>query len=186
MNSSERPPADDRGSLPHPNLSLNKSLRTLETTAESIDAADDTASDFFKMVLSSIAPSTPLDVVVIYRDIDLSDMPHCSWCNLEIVRRRYSREKPIDRVARLRHQFKVLGEMHSARDFHLVLCVDAFDCMVEGSIEMLERVAKAEGAVGGFGRLQKPLIISERRTLRSCYIDRNAGWSREGVFASAL
>ena len=91
-----------------------------------------------------------------------------------------------DRVARFRHQFKVFGEMHSARNFRLVLCVDAFDCMVEGSIEMLERVAKAEGAVGGFGRLQKPLIISERRTLRTCYMDYNTGWSRGGVLASAL
>jgi len=58
--------------------------------------------------------------------------------------------------------------------------------MVEGSIEMLERVAKAEGAVAGFGRLQKPLIMFERRTLRACYMDRNPGWSREGVSASAL
>ena len=85
MNSSERSPADHRGSLPHPNLSLGKSLRALETTAESIDAADDTASDFFKIVLSSITPSASLDVVVVYRDIDLSDMPHCSRCNLEFV-----------------------------------------------------------------------------------------------------
>ena len=76
--------------------------------------------------------------------------------------------------------------MHSARDFRLVLCVDAFDCMAEDSIKMLERIAKAEGAVGGLGYLQKPLIISERRVLRTSYMDLNVGWSREGVSASAM
>jgi len=49
-----------------------------------------------------------------------------------------------------------------------------------------KRVAKAEGAVGGFGHLQKLLIISERRTLRACHLDQNPGWSREGLSASAL
>jgi len=58
--------------------------------------------------------------------------------------------------------------------------------MVEGGVEMLERVAKAEGAVGGFGHLQKPLIISERRILRTCYLDQKAGRSKEGLCASAL
>lgn len=167
-------------------MSLNKSLRTLETTAESIDVALDTTSDFFKTVLSSITPSVPLDIVVIYQDIDLSHMPHCSWCNFESVRRRYSWQEPRDRVARFRHQFKTFREMHSARDFRLVLCVDAFDCMAEDSIKMLERIAKAEGAVGGLGYLQKPLIISERRVLRTSYMDLNVGWSREGVSASAM
>jgi len=59
--------------------------------------------------------------------------------------------------------------------------------MVEGSIGMLERVAKAEEAIGGSDRLlRKPLIISERRTLRTCYLDQNAGHSSEGLAASAL
>ena len=177
---------DDQALLQRLNLSRNKSLRTLETTAELIDVANDTASDFLKTVLSSVTPSASLNIVVVYRDIDLSDMPHCSWCNLELVRLRYSSRKPRDGVAHSRHQFRVLREMCSVRDFRLVLYVDAFDCMVEGSIEMLERFAKAEEATGGLGRLQNPLIISERRTIRTCYMDQNAGWSREGLLASAL
>jgi len=77
--------------------------------------------------------------------------------------------------------------MHNVRNFRLVLCVDVFDCMVEDSMETLERVAKAEEVVGGSDLLvQKPLIISERRTLRTCYMDQNPGWPRMGISASAL
>jgi len=169
-------------------LSRNKSLRTLETTAESIDAADDIASDFFKTVLSSVTPSAPLDVVVVYRDVDLSDMPHCSRCDSGPVRLRHFGRKPRDRAARFQRQLKVFREMHSARDFRLVLCADVFDCMVVDGIETLERIVKAESATGGFGYLlQEPLIVFERRTLRTRYIDQNAGWSRNrAISATAL
>ena len=78
--------------------------------------------------------------------------------------------------------------MHSSRDFRLVLCVDTFDCMVEYGIKTLERVAKAEEAMGGLDYLlQDPLIIFERRALRSRYIDQNTGWSRSrAISATAL
>ena len=179
--------ADDQALLQHFNLSRIKSLRTLETTAESINAADETASDFLKTVLSSVTPSAPLNVVVVYRDIDLSNMPHCSRCDSALVRLRHSWRDPRARVAHFRHQFRVFREMRSVRDFRLVLCVDVFDCMVEGSVEMLERAAIVEGVMGESERLlRKPLIISERRTLRTFYLDENAGWSGEGVSASAL
>ena len=50
--------------------------RTLETTAESILAADDTASGFLKTVLSSIPPPVPLGIVILYQDYDLD----CQFC----------------------------------------------------------------------------------------------------------
>jgi len=169
-------------------LSRNTCLRTLETTAESIDAADDAASDFLKTVLSSVASSAPLEIVVVYRDIDLSNMPHCSRCNSEPVRLRHYRRRPSDRDAHFQHQFRVFREIHGARDFRLVLCADVFNCMMESGIETLERIVEAEEARGGLGYLlQKPLVISERRTLRTRYIDQNAGWSRSrAISASAL
>ena len=187
-NSSEQSIADNQTLLQHFNLSQNKSLQTLETTAESIDVADDTASDFFKTVLSSVTPSAPLDVVVVYRDIDLSDMPHCSQCDSRPVRLRHFGRKPRDRPARFQHQFKVFREMHSARDFRLVFCADVFDCMVMDGLKTLERIVKAEEAMGGLGYLlQEPLVIFERRTLRTRYIDQNAGCSRSrAISATAL
>ena len=95
-----------------------------------------------------------------------------------------------DRDSRFRRQFEVFREMHSARDFRLVLCADVIDCMVVDGIETLERITKEEGAMGGLDYLlQKPLIISERRTIRTRYCDQNVGWSRLwswGIAASAL
>ena len=181
-NSSENFVADNSALLRDFNLSRSKSLRTLETTAESIDAAGDLASNFLKTVLSSITPPIPLDVVVIYREIDLSSMPHCSRCDSDPVRDRHP--SPWGRIAdavRFRHQFGVFREMHSVRDFRLVFCADVFDCMVEEGVETLERMVK-EGHLS-----HEPLIISERRTLRTRYTDQSAGWSGgRAISASAL
>jgi len=187
INSGEWFTVDDGALLQHFNLSRNRSLRTLETTAQSIDVADDIASDFLKTVLSSVTSPALLDVVIVYRETDLRNMPHCSRCDSELVRCLSSRNKR-DRNALFKHQFKVFREMHNARDFRLVLCADVFDCMVVDGIEMLERMMKVEEVTGGLDYLlQKPLIISERRTLRTRYIDQNPGWSRwDTISASAL
>jgi len=145
--------------------------------------AADTASDFLKPLLSSVTSSAPLDVIIIYRDIDLSIMPHCPRCDSEPVRRCHSWRKPRDRDACFQHQFRVFREMHSIRDFRLVLCADVFDCTVEDGIEILERIVKVMGGLDHPG--QKPLIVSERRTLRSRYTDQNAGWSRSRAISAA-
>ena len=72
------------------------------------------------------------------------------------------------------------------RDFRLVLCADVFDCMAVDCLERLERVVKAEEGKGGLGfLLQEPLIIFERRTLRTRYIDQNAGCSRTRAISAA-
>ena len=176
--------------LQHFNLSRNESLRTLETTAESIDVAGDTTFDFFKTVLSSITSSAPLDVVVIYQEFDLARMPHCSRCDSEIVRSCHN--WPIPRVSedlRFQRQFRAFREIHSVRAFRFVLCVDVpFDCMVEDGLETLGRFAKAEKVTGGLDYLfREPLIISERRSLRTRFVDQNAGWSAtRAVYGSAL
>ena len=174
--------------LQHFNLSRNKSLRTLETTAESIDAAGDATFDFFKTILSTIT-SAPLDVVVIYKEFDLSRMPHCSWCDSEIVRSCHN--WPILRVSedlRFQRQFRAFREIHSIRAFRLVLCVDVFDCMVEDGIETLGRFVKAEKVTGGLDYLlQEPLIMFERRSLRTRFVDHSGGWSvSEDIYGSAL
>ena len=141
---------NDRALLRHFALSWNKSLRTLEITAESIDAAGDSASDFLKTILSSVTPSAPLDVVVIYREFDFSRMPHCSRRDSKVVR--LLSDWPLQKLSediRFQHQFRTFREMHSVRGFRLVLCVDVFDCMVEDCIETLEEVVKAEKVMGG-------------------------------------
>jgi len=78
--------------------------------------------------------------------------------------------------------------MHSVRAFRLVLCVDVFDCMVEDGLEMLGRVVRAEKVTGGLDFLfREPLIIFERRLLRSRFTDQGPGWSvTRAIYASAL
>ena len=189
MNSSRHFVENNHALLREFNLSRHKCLRTLETTVESIDAAGCTASYFLKTVLSSVAPSTPIDVVIVYREIDLSNMPHCSQCDTEPVRLRLSPSKTPGKAAlRFQHHFRVFRDMHETREFRLVLCADVFDCMVEYGVETLDLIVEVEEVMGGLDYLlQKPLTISERRTLRTRYNDHNTGWSREwGTAAAAL
>ena len=73
------------------------------------------------------------------------------------------------------------------RDLRLVLCADIFDSVVECAMGTLERHAKAEKIKGGLDHLCKPLIISERRTIRTRPFDFQPGSSRDPFFdASAL
>jgi len=181
--------ANDHASLQHFNLSRNKSLRTLETTAGSINITGgtvsrfftkDTASDFFKTVLSSITSPAPLDVVIIYRNENLGGFPSSGWCGSQGVClghtmqiTRYSQE--------YQQQLRVFHEMHSVRDFRLVLCADVSECMVECAIETLEHIVKE-----GLDHLpHKPLIAFERRSLYTHLRDGGAAWSRDWPIRSS-
>jgi hypothetical protein len=68
--------------------------------------------------------------------------------------------------------------MYKARDFRLVLCADLPDFMVEHALEILGRVVEA-GKVMGLRYLYEPLVISERRILRTRDNDPTVGSSRE-------
>ena len=172
--------ADNRALLQQFDLSRNTSLRTLETTAESINAASDTASNFLKTVLSTVPPTVPLDVVIVYREVDLGGIRGC-WlqCTSDPVcfRHRSSEGREAD-VQRHKQQFKVFREVHDARDFRLVLCADVYDCMVDFAIQTLEHNVYSTEVNGGLEYLlYAPLIISERRKPRTRAADHNAGWS---------
>ena len=148
--------------LRHFNLSQNRSLRTLETTAESIINADNTGSDLLRTVLLSITSPAPLEVVIIYRD-------DVFWWSTQ----------------KLQQQLRVFCEMHSTRDFRFVLCADVSNHMVEYAIKSLECTLKAGKGLGHL--LFKPLIICERRTLRTRHTDHREGMSgKYAVFGSAL
>ena len=111
------------------------------------------------------------------------------WCDLEPID---SEEEGAREMHSRYHQqqLKIFREMHSVRDFRLVLCVDVlgvphiYKC---ADMETLECIAKAERVEGGLDYLYKPLIIFERRLLHTRPTDHNPGWpGRWWVFASAL
>ena len=82
----------------------------------------------------------------------------------------------------MEHQFEVLREVHHARDFRLVLCVDVFDCMVEYGVEKLGHYTRAGLLPHG------TLIVSERRSVRTRFGNHNPGWSKTwtSVIAAVL
>ena len=149
------------------NLSRNVALRTLETTAISISVAeekgDGTASRFFRTVLSSIAPSAPLDFVIIYWESDLGGCLDCYLCKPKTV---CFRHPPHSERTGRDQQIRLVREMHSVRDFRLVLCADFLDYTVGDPMGALERIA--EEVDEGWGHLlHEPLIIAERRVRRT-------------------
>lgn len=137
-------------------LSLNKSLRTLETTAHSM-VARDTNPDFLTTVLSTVIPSLPLDVVVIY---DALDFDFLEW---DFVRKLMTKTE-----SSLWHQERLglFRKMYQVREFQLVLCADVPDVIVKYSMRTLGGIVMAEKAKGGLDYLRhEPLIISEERIL---------------------
>ena len=190
MNSSKQFLVNKRQLRRHFDLSRNKSLRTLETTAESIISAKDTAFGFLESVLSSIPPPVPLDIVILYRDHDLGARLDCELCKpTKPVCFGHSFPRQWDFYAQCcRQTLKVFREMHSVRDFRLILCADVFDCVGGGAIYILEGIVREDEANGGLNHpAHKPMIISERRTLRTRTADDRVGSSsRWAVFTSAL
>ena len=74
------------------------------------------------------------------------------------------------------------------RDFRLILCADAFDCIWGKAIHILEHIVREEEVNGGLNHpIRKPVIISERRTPRARKTDDRVGSSSKwAVFTSAL
>jgi hypothetical protein len=105
----------------HFDLSKNKSLQTLETTAVSITLAGDAASDFFKIVLSTIKTPQPLSLIVDHRENDFGcgELERGKWSYY-----RYCRERKQRINYELSEKFRVLHEMCSVQKLQLVLCMD--------------------------------------------------------------
>jgi hypothetical protein len=159
-------------------LSGSKSLRTLETTADAIEGANDTVFDFFKTVLSSITSPALLHVVIIFQDFNFGGMG-CSLCKPEPVCFRHLSQKEWDMtVLHYRKQLRKFRSVYYRRNFRLVLCADVSDYMVEWAVGALERIVEAAKRRGELDYLpSEPLIISERRMIRTRYWDCHAGRS---------
>jgi hypothetical protein len=166
----------------HFNLSSNRSLRTLEITAESFDRAGDVAfaANFLKTALSSVTSSATLDIVIIYRDFQFCGVQPFSQRNSEPICLHHSSQETWDMDAlHYRQQLEMFREVYKTQAFRLVLCADVSDLIVEHAIEMLQRVVEAGKAMGGLCHLHEPLVISERRILITRYKDRIPGCVRE-------
>ena len=168
-------------------LSRNKSLRTLETTAEAMTARD-ASPIFFRTILATITSPLPLDFVVVYGEYEV-DCRVPTWLNTTHVWDPPAETESHNSLCH-RQRFKVFREMYGVREFRLVLCADVLDCVVDDAIETLEFVVEAEKARGGSDYLRcEPLVISERRSPRIRHFHGDVGQSGrwdERVRTSAL
>ena len=132
-------------------LSRNRSLRKLEITASSIMGvmgvrAPTAIPSSFKTMISSIKSPVFSDVVVIYQQGDFyNDL--------------YPAHTSTNEESRYHRQFKVLREMHKARDYRLVLSAS---CVGDDSVRELKRAVAVERAKGGL-----PSQIAVEYTLRA-------------------
>ena len=131
-------------------------------------------------MLSTVPSIAPLDVVIIYRDFDLGGFRRCWFgCDSDPVCFRHrTREGRAADTLLYERQFRVFREMHNARDFHLVLCADVSDSIVERAMQTLERFVDAREVNGGLDYLlYKPMVMFERRTLHIHREDRTSTFS---------
>ena len=182
MDSKRRFVVDNHALLQDFDLSRNNSLRTLETTAQSITVAAYGAAGFLATVLSSVTSPAALDVVVVYRDNDLGGRKHCPLCGPGSICLHHL-IFPCDTSHYDPLHFLIFREMHSVRDFHLVLCVDVFDSMMPQALQLMESIVEHHGF---YYLPHEPSIICERRTLRTRVTDFAVGCVGSNIPASAL
>lgn len=134
-------------------------------------------------MLSTIASTLPLDVVVTCWHLDL-DFYVWSWMEPEYP----SPEKRAANAIHHRGRFKVFNEMYKVREFLLVLFADVLDCIAERAMGVLEYAVAVERTKGGLDcLLYEPVVISEIRPPRTRTDDNHTG--NEGawcIYSSAL
>ena len=167
-------------------LSRNKSLRTLETTAASI-TAEGAAPNFLTVVLSTITSPLPLDAIIDYDDVDVdlvraSEGPRIFACLMTL------KDAITENALGHEQRFKLFQGMYRVREFRLVLYADVPNHAVGPAVQTLERLVRAEKEKGRLGYLRRePLIISEKRTPHTGYDDDKICCERYSpVISSAL
>ena len=139
-------------------LSRNKSLRTLEIPASSIYSDP----SFLTHVLSTIAPATSLEVIVLYRDYNFR-VVNPAWLGPHLYR-------PVSKDAMTKEGlwhcglFEVFRKMHEIRNFRLVLCIDGWDGVGEYTVQVLKQVIAKERTQRVFDDVfPEPLVVHSPR-----------------------
>jgi len=155
-----------RSSLEEFGLSRNKLLRTLEVMAWSIDdppggGSPDSASSLLKHALSTITSPAFVEVVVLYWDYwDFRCIPISDYRSI----RSMSQTEEAEEASRYHRQFEVFHEAQGVRDFQLVLCVYAWDCVGKYLVGVLEYAVAEEQEKGMLVNFSsEPIVIHSPR-----------------------
>ena len=116
-------------------LSLNKSLWTLQVAAVDIDEALETGppnpvSNFLEHTLSTIKSIEFSGVMVIHGEDDFRG----------------------EQSTQHHRRFELFREVHEVQDFSLILCASVWEPVVDHSVRMLEEAIAIEKEKGGFDR----------------------------------
>lgn len=142
--------------------------------------------NFLATVLSTITRPLPLDVIIVYDEIDLDRVPRGP--PEKIYTTEVSPKAKTKNVLHHQERFRLFREMYRVREFQLVLCADVHGCIDERAMRTLGDIVVAEKAKGGLDYLRRePLIICEERVPRLRFVDWPAGDTpKYAVYASAL
>ena len=152
-------------------LSQNKSLRTLEVTAGSVDRALKGGSlnptlSLLKRVLSTITSPAFFEVIVIHHDSDFSGSRRVGRRQILDPFPRMSQADRAEEALRHHRQFKVFCEAQKVRDFQFVLCADVWSRLEEYTMRVLREAVAAEKAKGLFDDFSsEPIVIHRPQTV---------------------
>jgi len=154
-------------------LSQNKSLRTLEVTASSIDDAlrsgsVDYASSLLGHMVSTVKSPAFFEVIIVYQDHDFCDkgIHHYPFRGMSATE-----------VSWHCSLFEVLRKVQKARDFQLVLCADVQDCVGECLVRLLKEAVAMGKATGVFDDFSsEPVVIYSPRSIPVNYNVELGGW----------
>ena len=129
--------ADDftvQSSLQDLDLSRNKSLRTVQVEAGSIDHAlgtgpPDFVPSFFKHTLSTITSPEFSAVIILYQDYDFRGI-RSARCSYWLPFHEMTQAERAEETSWHRRLFGRYREVHKVRGFSLVLCADVWSPVV--------------------------------------------------------
>jgi hypothetical protein len=151
-------------------LSQNKSLRTLEIPASSINRTKtvglrDTTS-FLRHALSTITSSAFCKIIVLYEDHDFHNI---TWHSDQPLLRELSQAEREEEASRHHMRFEVLREVHKVRGFQLALCASVPGPVGEYPVRMLEEAVAEEKAKRGFDTIfSEPSVMYNPLTVEKC------------------
>ena len=164
-----------RSSIRDIGFSRNKSLRTLEVTAWSVDDRfwgtslyPIAVSSLLKRALSTVTSPAFLEVIVLYRYYDFRGI----YNELDS---RFMGKGPIHELSKVEQaqeafeahrRFEIFRSVQKVRDFQLVLCADVRHGVVEYSVGVLKETVAVEKAKGMFDDFSsEPTVIYNPRAV---------------------
>ena len=148
-------------------LSQNKSLQTLEVTAESVDrtlggGSLNPTSSLLKHILSTITSPAFFEVIVIHYASDFSGSRWVGGRKILDPFPRISQAERAEEALRHHRQFKVFCEAQKVRDFRFVLCANVWSRLEEYPMRVLREAVAAEKAKGLFDDFSSEPIVIHR------------------------